>query len=63
MPSKHCLSVGLSERQQMVLAEKHQISMAWLGCQVIVEFIERHCHENLQFPLRLTTHNRGHHAT
>ena len=37
----------------MAFAEKHDVSMAWLGRQAILEFLNRYRSERLQLPLRL----------
>jgi predicted transcriptional regulator len=55
--SKHRLSVNLSQNEYQeltALAEKHQVSMAWLGRQAIQEFLSRYRQEELQLPLKLT---------
>lgn len=41
--------------QLSALAEKHRISLAWLGRRAIIEFLERNGQEELQFPLILPT--------
>jgi len=54
--SKHRVSVNVSAqeyRELSALAEKHQVSMAWLGRQAIQEFLSRYRHEELQLPLKL----------
>jgi len=51
------LSVSLSEgeaRELLALKERHSVSMAWIGRQAIVEFIEKYTNEAVQLPLRLT---------
>ena len=59
MAQKHKLqriSVGLSEREHaqiLAMSEKHRVSVAWLGRQAIVEFLERHRDQELQLPLTL----------
>lgn len=56
MPGKPRISVSLSEqeyRELSALAEKYQISLAWLGRKAIAEFLERHQDEELQLPLFL----------
>ena len=35
------------------LADKHRISLAWLGRRAIIEFLERNEQEELQLPLKL----------
>lgn len=39
--------------QLSALADKHRISLAWLGRRAIIEFLERNGQEELQFPLKL----------
>jgi hypothetical protein len=46
----------------MALAEKHDVSMAWLGRQAILEFLNRYRGERLQLPLRLQVHSPEDHA-
>lgn len=61
MASKYRVSVNLQENEYKELAalsEKHRISMAWLGRQAIVEFLERNRQEALQFPLTLSAKQR-----
>jgi hypothetical protein len=51
------LSVSLSEsesRELLALKERHDVSMAWIGRQAIIEFIEKYTNETVQLPLRLT---------
>ncbi len=51
------LSVGLTPRELselMALKDRHHVSMAWIGRQAILEFIEKYTDESLQLPLRLT---------
>ena len=56
------LSVGLSEneaRELLALKERHNVSMAWIGRQAILEFIEKYTNETVQLPLRLTRPHGG----
>ena len=56
MPGKPRISVSLSEqeyRELAALAEKYQISLAWLGRKAIAEFLERYQDQELQLPLIL----------
>jgi hypothetical protein len=51
------LSVSLSEgevRELLALKERHNVSMAWIGRQAILEFVEKYANEAIQLPLRLT---------
>ena len=41
------------------LADKHRISLAWLGRRAIIEFLERNGQEELQFPLKLPSQRAG----
>ena len=53
-PRLNRVSVGLSDkeyRELKALAEKHHISLAWLGRQAIAEFLDRHADQPLQLPL------------
>jgi hypothetical protein len=54
--SKHRIAVNLPDdeyAQLAGLADKHDVSPAWLGRQAILEFIGRYRDEQLQLPLRL----------
>ena len=54
MSAKQRISVSLStqEHQELsALAEKHRISLAWLGRQAVTEFLERYRNRDLQLPL------------
>lgn len=56
MAAKPRLSISLPEQEYkelLVLAEKHHISLAWLGRQAIVEFLERYQGRELQLPLTM----------
>jgi hypothetical protein len=51
------LSVGLTEgelTELLSLKDRHNVSMAWLGRQAILEFVAKYREENAQLPLRLT---------
>jgi hypothetical protein len=55
------ISVGISENESLelrALSERHRVSIAWLGRQAIVEFLERYRHQELQLPLGLGTQER-----
>jgi hypothetical protein len=62
--SKSRLSVGLTDaelNELLALKDRHNVSMAWLGRQAIVEFITKYRGEYTQLPLRLpmrSTHER-----
>ena len=55
MPTnKPRLSINLSESEYVelsALAERHKLSMAWIGHQAILAFLEKNRTELLQFPL------------
>jgi len=57
MPTtKQRLSVNLSDTEYAELAslaQKNAISMAWIGRQAILEFLEAHRENQLQLPLTL----------
>jgi len=48
------VTLGDGEYKELAaLAEKHDVSMAWLGRQAILEFLAHYRHEHLQLPLKL----------
>lgn len=56
MAANHRVTVNLEApeySQLSALADKHRISLAWLGRRAIIEFLERNDQEKLQLPLRL----------
>ena len=56
MAAKPRISISLPEqeyRELSTLAEKHHISLAWLGRQAVVEFLERYQDRELQLPLTM----------
>ena len=56
------VTVNLEEPEYAALAapsRKHRISLAWLGRQVIIEFLERHEESELQLPLILSSERRS----
>ena len=57
MPTtKRRLAVNLADEEYSnlaALAERHDVSMAWLGRQAILEFMEHHRLEQLPLPMRL----------
>lgn len=58
MVSKSRMTVNLpcdEYTELAALAKQHRVSMAWLGRQAVSEFLERYRHEELQFPLVLST--------
>lgn len=57
MPTnKRRIAVNLADQEYSnlaALAERHDVSMAWLGRQAILEFMEHHRLEQLPLPMRL----------
>lgn len=56
------ISVGLSEQELadlQRLSERHRVSMAWLGRQAIIEFLDHHANEERQLPLSLPSDKRA----
>lgn len=54
MAQNHRISVGLSNAEHnelRSLSAKHRVSVAWLGRQAIVEFLERYRSREFQIPL------------
>ena len=52
------MTVNLEDREYAelsTLSEKHRVSLAWLGRQAIIEFLERRESEDLQLPLILSS--------
>ena len=45
---------GNAYSQLAALADRHDVSMAWLGRQAILEFLDRYRDEHLQLPLKLS---------
>ena len=58
MPTtKPRLSINLSNSEHAelsALADKHNLSMAWIGRKAVTEFLERHRDNPLQLPLTFT---------
>lgn len=58
MAPKPRISVSLPEqeyRELTALAERHRISVAWLGRQAVVEFLERYRDGQLQLPFTISS--------
>jgi predicted transcriptional regulator len=56
------VTVNLDDREYRelsALAEKHRVSLAWLGRQATIEFLERHAQDGLQLPLDLSSERRA----
>ena len=61
MAAKHRVTVNLEDREYTelsALSDKHRISLAWLGRQASIEFLERYENEELQLPLSLSSERR-----
>lgn len=62
MPTtKHRIAINLDDSEFAELAgmsDKHDVSLAWLGRQAVLEFIARYRSEQLQLPLRLRDASR-----
>ena len=58
MAAKHRVTVNLEDREYLelsALSDKHRVSLAWLGREAIIEFLERTDKEELQLPLNLSS--------
>ena len=58
MAAKHRVTVNLEDREYLELAalsDKHRVSLAWLGREAIIEFLERTDKEEVQLPLNLSS--------
>lgn len=63
MSQNHRISVGLSNTEHtelQELSEKHRVSVAWLGRQAIMEFLERCRSKEFQIPLAWRTDHAQH---
>ena len=61
MATKHRVTINIDDRefrQLAALSDKHRVSLAWLGRQAIIEFLECHEYEELQLPLSLSSERR-----
>ena len=61
MAASFRVTVNLEEPEYAVLSAlsgKHRVSLAWLGRQAIIEFLERHEDEKVQLPLILSAASR-----
>ena len=56
MPTtKHRIAVNLDDQEFAALtemADKHDVSLGWLGRQALLEFLDRYRNEQLPLPLR-----------
>ena len=56
--ARNRVTVNLEDREYAelsALSDKHRVSLAWLGRQAIIEFLERRESEDLQLPLILSS--------
>lgn len=61
MGAKHRVTVNLADREYQelsALSQKNRVSLAWLGRQAIMEFLDRYANEERQLPLNLPTGGR-----
>ena len=59
--AKNRVTINLEDREYAELAalsDRHRVSLAWLGRQAIIEFLERREAEDLQLPLNLSSERR-----
>ena len=62
MAAKHRVTVNLEDREYnelSALSDRHRVSLAWLGREAIIEFLERNEKEELQLPLNLSSERQG----
>lgn len=57
MPTtKHRIAINLDDdefSQLDAMADKHDVSLSWIGRQAVIEFISRYRDQQLPLPLRL----------
>ena len=61
MAAKNRVTINLEDREYAelsALSDKRRVSLAWLGRQAIIEFLERRESEDLQLPLNLSSERR-----
>lgn len=61
MAAKHRVTINLEGREYRelsALSDKHRVSLAWLGREAIIEFLERYEKEELQLTLTLSPERR-----
>ena len=61
MAAKHRVTVNLEDREYgelLALSDKYRVSLAWLGRQATIEFLERYETVELQLPLSLSSERR-----
>ena len=59
MPTnKHRIAINLDDEEFSELdamAERHDVSLAWIGRQAVLEFLSRYKDQQLPLPLRIET--------
>ena len=58
MAARNRVTINLEDREYAelsALSDKHRVSLAWLGRQTIIEFLERRESDDLQLPLILSS--------
>lgn len=58
MAAKHRVTINLAEEEYealSALSEENRVSLAWLGRQAIIEFLDRYGGHQPQLPLKLPT--------
>lgn len=61
MATKHRVTINIDARefrQLTALSDKHRVSLAWLGRQAIIEFLQRREDEEIPLPLSLSSERR-----
>lgn len=61
MGNKHRVTINLADgeyKELSALSEKNRVSLAWLGRQAIIEFLDRYASEERQLPLNLPSDTR-----
>jgi hypothetical protein len=56
MVAKHRVTINLADNEYnelTALSRKNRVSLAWLGRQAIIEFLDRYANEERQLPLNL----------
>lgn len=60
--SKHRVTINISGQEYSelsALSDRHRVSLAWLGRQAIIEFLDRCDKVELQLPLNLSSGQSG----
>ena len=61
MGAKHRVTVNLADREYeelTALSRRNRVSLAWLGRQAIIEFLDRYAGDERQLPLNLSLGDR-----